>query len=1123
MVVSVAFVSLARADDDDKPPTIAALSGGAALLQPAGALVKDTTTGKAAVGSLPVDFIRSPDDDGPDGKGRYLIAVNSGYGIQFDAKTSRGQQSLAVIDLMAKDGAAVVQNVYFPSPQSAQVGAVFGEVGKDETAPLFVSGGFENKVWQFRFTPGAEQPISPGSPGPDTKVDAPFIDVSSLADAEPTRRYNGGRAAVYPLGLAWLGSTLFTANDLDDSLGIITPRGGGTAALKKADLHRNPEENIYPYGVTALPFPRADGTEAAKVYVSLWNAAAVAVFEWPPVSAVPRPVTLAAQSPPETTQSPGSLATKSPPRRIATGSHPTALLLDGTRRRLFVANSNADSVSVIDTGTDKEVERIDVRLTETQLPGVSPEGLALSGDGKTLYVALARADAVAVVRLGGAARGEKAAEGKEFVPSRLAGLIPTGRYPSALAVVGKAAGSRQQGLTTKDTENTEAEEEKEGRRQQAQGGKKDGNDDDDGKTAERKAGGSEEEVLFIGNGKGTGTENSSNVPNLSGQNPNAPDADYPANGKGLHLGRGGAYSVSVMSGNVSAVPVPDEEQLKAFTAQVLRESGLTGEPKATLFAGRPGGSPIKHVIYLIKENRTYDQVFGDLKASGDGTPADGQADLAIFGSGEAARRAGGGAQDITPNQHALAERFGLMDRFFVNSEASADGHNWSTAAFSTDYVDKVFRWNYSRRGRSYDFEGFNRLPDTGSTGGEPVFPADVTADTMANYLRKYLPYTHGDKDVGEPATLYLWDLAARGGLSYRTYGEFVDTASADDVAAARARRHKAYPDTSPIVVAVPAKARLKGHFCPESPGFDLDTPDALSVESYRAAAEERQKAEGEKPTTDGGTAEKGVDPMISPLNVDARWRGTSRMGAFLGEFARSLKDQADGKGDTLPALNIVRLSNDHTAGMSRGKPTPQFDVADNDYALGRLVEAVSQSPYWKDTTIVAVEDDAQDGPDHVDCHRSVALIMSAYNRPGALVHSFHTTAGLIRTMELMLGLPPMNAQDAAAAPIDLFQNGEPDLTPFHAKLPTLNTNGLITPRPETAPDQETAAAIRQSDQIDWQHPDDGDPRVLNAAIWASVRGASAAVPSARHLPVYDLMRSGVSATGASGADGDDDD
>ena len=827
------------------------------------------------------------------------------------------------------------------------------------------------------------------------------------------------------------------------------------------------------------------------------------------------------------------------PKRIPTGSHPTALLLDGTRHRLYVANSNADSVSVIDTDADKELERIDVRLTDKELPGVSPEGLAVSGDGGTLYVALARADAVAVVRLGDLARGTKAAEGKAVLPSRLAGLIPTGRYPSALAIVGKAEGGGQK---------AEGRRRKaEGRRRKAEGGGQTGvldgprndhvtgggeeaKDDDDNAVTETKVAGEEPgETLFVGNGKGTGTENSSNVVNLSGRNPNAPDADFPANGKGLHLGRGGAYSVSVMSGDVSAVPVPDDEKLKGFTAQVLRQQGLTGEPKPTLFATRPGGSPFKHVIYLIKENRTYDQVFGDVKASGDGTPADGRADLAIFGAGAAARRAGGGAQDITPNQHALAQRFGLMDRFFVNSEASADGHNWSTAAFSTDYVDKVFRWNYSRRGRSYDFEGFNRLPDTGSTGGEPVFPADVTADTMAGYLRKYVPYTHGGTDAGEPATLYLWDLAARGGLSYRTYGEFVDTASADDVAAARARGPKAYPDTSPIVVAVPAKASLEGHFCPTSPGFDLDTPDALSVDSYRATVAARQKsegrsqkAEGGQPEAEEGTGTGGGDPMISPFNPDARWRGTSRMGAFLEEFSQWQADFAAGKADALPALNIVRLSNDHTSGMSRGKPTPQFDVADNDYALGRLVEAVSHSPYWKDTAIVAVEDDAQDGPDHVDCHRSVAVIVSAYNRPGALVHSLHTTAGLIRTMEEMLGLPPMNAQDAVATPINLFRNGEPDLTPFTAALPTLDADGLLTPRPERAPDQETAAVIRRGDRVDLRHPDDGDPRVLNAAIWASVRGAGAAVPGAVHLPVYDLLRSGLSATGAGGADGNDD-
>ena len=485
------------------------------------------------------------------------------------------------------------------------------------------------------------------------------------------------------------------------------------------DLRARPDENVYPYGVAALPLARAD---TFKVYVSLWNSAAVAAFEWPPL---------------RWTKSGVTVTPDPPPVRIPTGSHPTALLTDPPRHRLYVANSNDDSVSVIDTDADREVERISVRLSDQALPGVSPEGLALSADGGTLYVANARADAVAVVRLGDNVRGAPIPAGKTAAPSRLAGLIPTGRYPSALALVGH--------------------------------------------------------TLYVGNGKGTGTENSSNAVNRSGRNPNAPNGDFPPNGRGHHEGRGGAYSVAVVSGNVLAIPVPDEGALAEDTAQVLRRQGLLGERKAALFAGRAGGSPIRHVIYVIKENRTYDQVFGDVKASGDGTPADGDPALAIFGAGDAARPPGGPAQDISPNHRALAARFGLLDRFFVNSEASADGHNWSTAAFSTDYVDKVFRWNYSGRGRSYDFEGFNRLPDTGQTGGEPLFSSDLTGDSMAGFLRKYLPYTHGGTDVGEPATLYLWDLAARAGLSYRNYGEFVATASADDLAAARERRRKPLP------------------------------------------------------------------------------------------------------------------------------------------------------------------------------------------------------------------------------------------------------------------------------------------------------------------------------------------
>ena len=208
------------------------------------------------------------------------------------------------------------------------------------------------------------------------------------------------------------------------------------------------------------------------------------------------------------------------------------------------------------------------------------------------------------------------------------------------------------------------------------------------------------------------------------------------------------------------------------------------------------------------------------------------------------------------------------------------------------------------------------------------------------------------------------------------------------------------------------------------------------------------------------------------------------------------------------------------AGLSPGKPSPQFYVADNDYALGRLAEAVSHSPYWKDTAIVAVEDDAQDGPDHVDCHRSVALVISAYNRPGALVHDFRTTAGLVRTIELLLGLPPMNAQDAAAAPIDVFRDGPPDLTPYVAALPRLDPGALVTPRAERAPDGETASAIRRNAALDFAHADAADPGALNAAIWLSARGPDSSPPAPAHLPAYDLLRV---ASPAGHGDADDDD
>jgi YVTN family beta-propeller protein len=960
-------------------------------ITPAGTLVQDLTTRQPAVGALPVDLVRSPDKSGPGGEGRFLIAVNSGYGVQFNAAANRGQQSLAVIDLNAKP-AAVIQNVYFPSPQSVHVGVVFSQRPNDDGSyALYVSGGFENKIWIFRFQANSQTPITPASPGPNTNVEAPFIDVTGFAFAANSPRYNSDRAPVYPAGIAISpdGNTLFVANNLGDSLGVIQDLRG-SRKLIRVDLRFNPdsEQWVYPYGVAVVP----DQNGNAKAYVTCWNDSSVAVVR------------------------PGQ-----PVSRFSVGRHPTVMILNPARTRLYIANSNDDTVSVVDTKTDKEIERISVRLSEGVPPGNSPEGLALRGDD--LYVANAHSNSVAVVELSGKARGELWGDER----SKVRGFIPSGQYPSAVAVVGQ--------------------------------------------------------TLFIGNGKGTGVQNSSMVVDNSGRVPNAPNERFPA-GSGRAGGQGGQYSAAIVVGNISAVNVPDDPALARYTQQVMRNNGLLGQRQTSLFAGR---SPIKHVIYVIKENRTYDQMFGDVEKSGDGTKADGDASLAIFGAGAASARPDGQRQDITPNHRALALRFGLFDRFFVNSEASPDGHNWSTAAFSTDYVDKAFRWNYSRRGRTYDYEGFNRLPNYEPLRNVPsMFAPEVSSVDIARFMQRFIPYLNGARDVAEPETLYLWDAAGRARLTYLNYGEFCATLSEADVNAIRNNRAKSYPDLTPTISAFATKKSLEGRFNTDYRNFDMDTPDSMTVDSYRAARESN------------------VSALISDAHADSRFRGNSRLGAWLAEFQTFVKERAAGLEDRMPNLSTLRLPNDHTDGISARKPTPQFFVADNDYGVGLIVEAVSNSPYWKDTAIVVVEDDAQDGPDHVDAHRSVALVISAYNRPGALIHEFHNTVSLIRTIELLLGIEPMNQLDATATPMNIFR-AEPDLRPYKALLPNVALDNLITP---PARDAATAYWMRRTEEQDLAHADMADPETLNRIIWFSVKG-NTPFPEISRLPAFDAMRLGL--------------
>jgi len=341
-------------------------------------------------------------------------------------------------------------------------------------------------------------------------------------------------------------------------------------------------------------------------------------------------------------------------------------------------------------------------------------------------------------------------------------------------------------------------------------------------------------------------------------------------------------------------------------------------------------------------------------------------------------------------------------------------------------------------------------------------------------------------DVAEPETLYLWDAAARAGLTYRNYGEFLATLSEADIKSIKDNREKTYPDISPTVSAFPTKKSLEGRFNTQFRNFDMLTPDAMTVDSYRAARESN------------------VDPLISSSHAEQRFRGNSRIGVWLEEFRSFVAERTNGGGDRLPNLSVMRLSNDHTDGVGARKPTPQFYVADNDYGVGLLVEAVSNSPYWRDTCIVVVEDDAQDGPDHVDAHRSVALVISAYNRPGVLVHQFHSTVSLIRTIELLLGIEPMNQLDATATPIDIF-NSEPDLRPFKAMLPNVALDNLVTP---PARDAATAYWMRRTEEQDMAHADMADPEILNRIIWFSVKGAAPMPPIAR-LPLFDAMRLGL--------------
>jgi DNA-binding beta-propeller fold protein YncE len=528
-----------------------------------------------------------------------------------------------------------------------------------------------------------------------------------------------------------------------------------------------------------------------------------------------------------------------------------------------------------------------------------------------------------------------------------------------------------------------------------------------------------------------------------------------ANGKGVGTGPNNGvskdgrkkfpYIETLLNGSLQHTQLSTlQKYSKALTEQVERTNRIKEKPvpiawnsavRATFPANQRARGPIKHVIYIIKENRTYDQVFGDLGVG------DGDKSLTMYG------------WDITPNQHKLALQFGVLDNFYDSGEVSGNGHDWSTAAITSDYTERNIQVDYSRGQREYDYEGM---------------------------VGTRYPMEQGIPDINEPGTGFLWGLTARNHRSYRHYGEFISTEWCNEEewsnSPAITGRVKAkcegpseikkgemlpanvgdprggpspWPWPVPMMSRdVPTKPELVGHFDPKYPDFRTEYPDQLRVDE------------------------------------------------FLNEFQGFVQARKGGKtAQQMPELVVLRLPNDHTLGTKANYPTPSASVADNDLAVGRVVEAVSHSPYWDDTAILILEDDAQDGPDHVDAHRSTALVISKYSPSSPakpfVEHHFCTTVNMIRTLEDLLGLPHMNINDSYAAPIANLFSGAGNQPAFTADRKNLENGLLYSTNPPNNP------GAKQSAELNFSHADEANSAVLNQILWHDRKG-DAPMPKAKH-------------------------
>jgi YVTN family beta-propeller protein len=612
---------------------------------------------------------------------------------------------------------------------------------------------------------------------------------------------------------------------------------------------------------------------------------------------------------------------------VKVGSHPAGLVFSRDGKMVYVANWGERSVSIVDVGASAALDPIAV--------GDHPEKLLLSGDGAKLYVSETDDDAIGIVDLKTAKRVADVNIG--LYDGKLYGASPTSLFFSpdgkrlyvtcsaanaivALDLAADGASARVAGAIPTGWYPTAATLDSTGH------------------------------WLMVANAKGEGSP------------PNPGFEPYAKNDP--------RYVSTITVGSVRRIPLPDDATLAAgiadvrahggpFLAKAIADEGARSDGPPSDEPGRKivvKGGPIKHVIYVIKENRTYDQVLGD-ETAGDGDPL-----ITMFG------------KQVTPNQHALAERFGLFDNTYADSFVSPDGHNWSTAAFANDYVEKLVPENTGHRRSPYDFE-------------DPVSPA-------------------------RPRSGYLWDDALKHHVSIRNYGEYV------------------YEKPSASFTSHWRETSLLKITDDKYPGYNTD---------------------------------------LSDLVRQAEWAR---------EFAQYVKN------GNLPALEIIRLPNDHTSYTTKGKLTPRAMVGQNDLAFGRIVDAVSHSKYWASTAILTIEDDAQNGPDHVSAQRTTFYLASPYAR-GGVQRGRYSSAGVLRTIELILGLPPMTAYDASARPMYAAFGLKPDLRPFTVLPPGIDLE---------AQNKATAYRARDSAKLDLRDADEVPAALGNDILWHAVRGANAKPP-----------------------------